>query len=336
MAVEKLGIGKSDDKRLFLRRQPSFSEAGVMADTRRLPPLNALRAFEAAARHLSFTKAAEELHVTPGAISQQVKSLEEYVGTTLFRRMNRALLLTDDAQACLPALREGFDKLAEATNALNASESRNRLAVSAAPSFASKWLVPRLGEFQIQYPEIDVWISADMELVDFIKDGIDVAIRYGSGDYNGLQVERLLTDSVFPVCSPELLTGAEPLTSPDDLSRFTLLHDASPDNDESCPDWTMWLKAAGVAGVDGNRGLRFNQSSLVLEAAISGRGIALAKSTLAADDLAAGRLSKPFDLTLPIDFAYYLVCPRSKATLAKVESFADWMRTLAAAEESKT
>ncbi len=307
-----------------------------MPDSRRLPPLNALRAFEAAARHLSFTKAAEELHVTPGAISQQVKSLEEYVGTTLFRRMNRALLLTDEAQACLPALREGFDKLAEAANSLTASEQRNRLTVSAAPSFASKWLVPRLGDFQIKYPEIDVWISADMELADFMKDGIDLAIRYGSGEYDGLQVERLLTDSVFPVCSPELLTGTHPLKSPEDLSRFTLLHDASPENDESCPDWTMWLKAAGVDGVDGSRGLRFNQSSLVLEAAINGRGVALAKSTLAVDDLAAGRLSKPLDLSLPIDFAYYLVCPRSKATLPKVENFANWVRTLAAAEEAKS
>ncbi len=305
-----------------------------MADTRRLPPLNALRAFEAAARHLSFTKAAEELHVTPGAISQQIKALEEYIGTNLFRRLNRALLLTDEAQACLPSLREGFEKLAEATNLLMAAETRNRLAVGAAPSFASKWLVPRLGEFQQLYPDVDVWISADMELVDFVNDDIDVAIRYGAGEYSGLQVERLLTDSVFPVCSPELLKGPHALKSPGDLKHYTLLHDTSPDNDESCPDWPMWLKAASVKGVDGARGLRFNQSSLVLEAAISGRGVALAKSTLAADDLAAGRLAKPFDLTLPIDFAYYLVCPKSKAALPKVQRFLEWARARAAQDET--
>lgn len=305
-----------------------------MADTRRLPPLNALRAFEVAARHLSFTKAAEELHVTPGAISQQIKALEEYVGANLFRRLNRALLLTDEAQACLPSLREGFEKLAEATNLLMAVETHNRLAVGAAPSFASKWLVPRLGEFQQLYPDVDVWISADMELVDFINDDIDVAIRYGAGEYSGLQVERLLTDSVFPVCSPELLEGPQALKSPGDLTHYTLLHDTSPDNDESCPDWPMWLKAASVKGVDGTRGLRFNQSSLVLEAAMSGRGVALAKSTLAADDLAAGRLAKPFDLTLPIDFAYYLVCPKSKAALPKVQRFLEWARARAAQDET--
>ena len=305
-----------------------------MSQSRRLPPLNALRAFEAAARHLSFTKAAEELHVTPGAISQQIKSLEEFVGTSLFRRLNRALLLTDEAQASLPALREGFERLAEATNHLMASESRNRLTVSAAPSFAAKWLVPRLGSFQRDFPEIDVWISADMELVDFVNDGVDVAIRYGSGDYQGLQSERLLTDTVFPVCSPDFLNGPDALKSPSDLSAVTLLHDSSPDNDESCPDWAMWLKAAGVRGVDGTRGLRFNQSSLVLEAAISGRGVALAKSTLAADDLAAGRLAKPFDLSLPIEFAYYLVSPKAKSALPKVQAFTGWVRQAAADEEA--
>lgn len=299
-----------------------------MAYPRRLPPLNALRAFEAAARHLSFTKAAEELHVTPGAISQQVKSLEEYVGTTLFRRMNRAILLTDEAQACLPALRDGFDRLAEATYVLSAQDSQNRLTVSAAPSFASKWLVPRLGNFQEAFPDIDVWISADMEPVDFTKDGVDIAVRYGSGDYPGLHSQLLLAEAVFPVCSPNLLTGDFPLKVPEDLKNHTLLHDMSPENDESCPDWPMWLKAAGVDGVNDTRGLRFNQSSLSLEAAISGRGVALAKSALAQDDIVANRLAKPFDLTLPVDFAYYLVCPKSTLNLPKVKHFIAWIHGL--------
>lgn len=305
-----------------------------MAYPRRLPPLNALRAFEAAARHLSFTKAADELHVTPGAISQQVKALEEFVGATLFQRMNRALLLTDEAQACLPALREGFDRLAEATYILSAQESQNRLTVSAAPSFAAKWLVPRLGDFQEMHPDLDVWVSADMNPVDFAKDGVDLAIRYGSGNYPNVHVELLLEEHVFPVCSPQLMTGDTPLATPEDLKKHTLLHDASPENDESCPDWAMWLKAAGVGGVNETRGLRFNQSALALEAAISGRGVALAKGALAADDIAAGRLIKPFDLSLSVDFAYYLVCPKSKLTLQKVNQFKDWIRTLAAKSRS--
>ncbi len=303
-----------------------------MTTPRRLPPLNALRAFEAAARHLSFTKAAEELHVTPGAISQQVKALEEYVGVTLFRRLNRALMLTEEAEACLPALHQGFDKLAEATNVLTSSDADTRLTVSAAPSFASKWLVPRLADFQEHYPQHDVWVMADMELTDFIKEGVDVAIRYGGGDYPGLNVEKLLTEEVFPVCSPALLEGPQGLKSPRDLEKHTLLHDSSPDNDESCPDWPMWLKASGIDGIDGTRGLRFNQSSLVLEAALSGHGIALAKSLLAADDLAAGRLVRPFDLKQPIEFAYYIAFPPSKAVLPKVRNFVTWLKTTTQSE----
>ena len=305
-----------------------------MAQSRRLPPLNALRAFEAAARHLSFTKAAEELHVTPGAISQQVKALEEYLGVTLFQRLNRALKLTAEAELSLPVLREGFDKLAEASNLLTASETDNRLTVSAAPSFASKWLVPRLGDYQETHPDQDIWVLADMELTDFVKDSVDIAIRYGSGEYPGLMVERLMTEEVFPVCSPQLMSGDIGLNTPSDLSKHTLLHDNSPDNDESCPDWTMWLKAAGLDQIDGSRGLRFNQSSLVLEAAMGGRGIALAKRALAADDIAAGRLAKPFDLAQPIEFAYYIACPKSKAVLPKVRNFLKWIRARADSERA--
>ncbi len=298
----------------------------TMVTSRRLPPLNALRAFEAAARHLSFTKAAEELHVTPGAISQQVKSLEEYVGTTLFKRLNRSLLLTEEAEACLPALRLGFDKLAEATEALTASKTENRLVVSTAPSFASKWLVPRLGDFQEKFPEIDVWVTAALELADFAKDGIDVAIRYGSGNYPNLVVERLLDESVIPVCSPKLIGEEGKLRTPADLKHYTLIHDVSADLEESHPDWSMWLKAARVEGIDGTRGLRFNQTSLALEAAMNGKGVALTMSSLASQDIENGRLVKPFDLTLPVDFAYFLAYPKSKANLAKVQKFAGWIK----------
>ncbi len=297
-----------------------------------LPPLNALRAFEAAARHLSFTKAAHELSVTPAAVSQQVRSLESHLGVTLFRRRNRSLLLTDAAQACLPFMREGFDRLAEGVDRLRSANTGGVLAVSVAPSFASKWLVPRLGRFSQAHPDIEVWVSSSMELVDFNRDDVDLAIRYGTGRYPGVKVERLLSEYVFPVCSPKLLEGAQPLRTPDDLCNYPLLHDDSPDDDDSCPDWTMWLKAAAVSCVDAARGPRFNQSSLVLEAAASGRGVALAKSALASGDIAEGRLVKPFETTLPIDFAYYMLCPESKLTLPKVATFRAWLIEMARAE----
>lgn len=293
---------------------------------RRTPPLNALRAFEAAARHLSFTKAAEELNVTPGAISQQVKALEDFVGAPVFRRHKRTLLLTDEAQASLPLLRDAFDMLSEAAAGLAANSRIGRLAVSVAPSFAAKWLVPRIDDFHQAHPDIEVWISADMDVVDFAKDDVDLAIRYGGGAYGDLVVERLLREKVVPVCSPSLLIGDAPLKRLEDLSNHTLLHDGSPDNDESCPTWSMWLKAAGVEGVDAARGPRFNQSSLVIEAAVAGKGVALAKSQLALADLEAARLAIPFDMSVPIDFAYYVVYPPAKARDASVQIFTDWLR----------
>lgn len=292
---------------------------------RQLPPLNALRAFEAAARHMSFTKAAEELTVTPAAVSQQIRTLEDHLGVALFRRRNRSLLLTDAAQSFLPSVRDGFERFHDALERLKSANGGGKLTVSVAPSFASKWLVPRLGEFGELHPDIDVWLSSAMGLVDFAKEEVDVAIRYGAGHYPGLEVERLLSECVFPVCSPKLLQNGSKLHEPVDLCDHTLLHDDGPEEDDSCPDWTMWLKAAGVGCVDGVRGPRFNQSSLVLEAAAAGRGVALAKSALAANDMAEGRLVKPFESSMPIDFAYYIVCPKAKAALPKVETFRNWL-----------
>lgn len=296
-----------------------------------LPPLNALKVFEAAARHMSFTKAADELHVTPGAVSQQIKTLEDFIGGRLFRRTKRALLLTDAAQASLPILREAFDKLDEAARILTARGDSRRLTVSVAPSLAAKWLVPRLDRFQEKNPEIEVWISADMEVVDFAVDDVDLAIRYGGGTYPGLEVELLMEESILPVCSPRLLQGERPLRTPGDLAHHPLLHDGSPDQEElSSPNWAMWLKAAGVAGVDSKRGAKFNQSSLVIEAAVAGKGVALAKSTIALADLEAGRLVAPFDLTTPSSFSYYLVHPASKSRSAAVKAFKKWLREEAA------
>lgn len=298
---------------------------------KRLPPLNALRVFEASARHLSFTKAAEELHVTPGAVSQQIKALEDFLQTPVFRREKRALLLTDEAQASLPVLREGFDKLSEASDILAAKADSRRLAISVAPSFASKWLVPRLDSFQDAHPEIDVWVSADMDVVDFAVDDVDLAVRYGAGNYPGLVTDHLMAEKIVPVCAPHLITGDKPLRKPEDLTRHTLLHDSSPDKDEKVPNWPMWLKAAGICHKEGDRGLKFNQSSLVIEAAVAGKGVALAKSALALADLEAGRLVIPFDLTTPTDFAYYIVHPPSKSSSASVKAFASWLKDQAAA-----
>jgi len=299
---------------------------------RRLPPLNALRAFEAAARHLNFSRAADELSVTPGAVSQQIQNLEDYIGAALFKRTPRGLLLTDAAQTALPALREAFDRLAEAASLLTAAVDGRRLTLTAPPSFAAKWLVPRLGRFEQAHPQVDVWLSADMDLVDFAGGDIDLAVRYGAGAYPGLETQRLMQETVIPVTSPETV-AANPLNAPSDLARHVLLHDGSPDADESCPDWQMWLAARGIKGVDGSRGPRFNQSSLVIEAAMAGRGVALAKRALAQDDLDAGRLVAPMAISTNVDFAYYVVHPKAKARLPQVKAFVAWLLAEAATHD---
>ena len=297
-----------------------------MKPLRRLPPLNALRSYEAAARHLSFTKSAGELGVTPAAISHQVKMLEEHISVALFQRVNRQLVLTEAGEACLPGIRTAFQGLAAAIDSISLAGRSGVLSVSVAPSLAGKWLLPRLERFKAMHPDIDVRVSASMQLADFASGEIDVAIRYGAGRYSGLKAELLINEAVVPVCSPKLLEGPQPLRSPADVRFHTLLHDDSPDDDASCPTWEMWLKAAGVDGVDAARGPRFDQSSLVLEAAVLGQGIALAKSTIASDDLAAGRVVKPFELTLPLEFAYYIVCPESKTLMPKVDLFIRWLK----------
>jgi LysR family glycine cleavage system transcriptional activator len=288
-------------------------------------PLTALRAFVVAARHLSFSKAAAELHVTPAAISQQIRQLEEQLGRQLFRRDGRQMLLTDAGQACLPGLSEGFARLVEAMAVLQEAGEGRVLTVSVAPSFAAKWLLPRIDAFTEAHPGIDVRLSASMALVDFAAEDVDCAIRYGAGRYPGLVVLKLLNESVLPVAAPDLLAREGVPHGPGDLARFTLLHDVSADRDASCPDWGMWLKAAGVRGLDARRGPHFDQSSLVLEAAVLGRGVALAKARLAEGDLKAGRLVRLFDVARPIGFAYYLVCPPARLALPRVKAFRDWL-----------
>ncbi len=294
---------------------------------RHLPPLNSLRAFEAAARHLSLKKAAEELHVTPAAISHQVRALEEYCGAQLFHRLARALRLTEAGQAALPLLREGFDKLVEAAEAMKAEERAGILTVSVAPSFGAKWLIPRLDRFHAAHPEFDVRIDATDALVNFAGDGVDVALRYGRGTYRNLRSECLMPEVAFPVCSPRLLEREAPLSQPEDLRHHTLLHVQWRTEDDAAPSWRMWLRAAGVEGVDVERGPRFSVQGMALEAAIEGQGVALAGAALVEGDLKARRLVRPFppSLSQATAFCYYLVYPEAKAGDPKVMAFRDWV-----------
>jgi LysR family glycine cleavage system transcriptional activator len=290
-----------------------------MAD--RLPPLTAIRYFEAAARHLSFTKAAEELHVTHSAISHQIKALEEWLGVPLFRRMNRAVMLTDAGQAYVRPVREAFERLGEASRILRAREQGGTLTVSVMPSFAAKWLVPRLGGFRAAHPEIDVRISASEKLVDFNREDVDVAIRFGRGQWPGLRSELLMADELFPVCSPKLLEGPLPLREPADLIRHTLLHDY--DWRENV--WIRWLADAGVKVESLHHALSFNHSNLMLQAAVDGLGVALTLAPLAGDDLAAGRLVRPFATVLNTGHGHFLVMPEASAERPKVAAFRNWI-----------
>lgn len=295
---------------------------------RRLPPLKALPDFEAAARHLSFTKAAEELHVTHGAVSRQVKALEEALGVRLFRRMNRALRLTDEGQAYLGTVRDLLERLAEATERLRAREDKGGLTVSTTYSFTAKWMVSRLARFRERHPEIDVRLQAHDQVVDFARDPVDIAIRYGRGRYPGLAADRLVGDDYVAVCSPALLKGKHPLRKPADLRHHALLHE-----DGTEIDWRMWLMAAGVDGVDFSRGPSYSHSNLVLQAAINGEGVALGRTALIAEDLAAGRLVKPFDFQLKAALAYYVVYPPRALERPKVRAFRDWLLAEAARDK---
>jgi LysR family glycine cleavage system transcriptional activator len=292
---------------------------------RRLPPLTGLKSFEAAARHLSFTRAAEELHVTQTAISHQIKALEDRLGVQLFRRLPRGLLLTEEAQRYLPAVRDAFDLIAAATDRLVTVSASGTLTVSVLPSFASKWLVPRLGRFRVACPDIDLRISTSSHLVDFSREDVDVGIRMGRGVYPGLRVDWLFGESLVPVCSPELLAGPQPLRRPDDLRHHALLHE------DDYAGWELWLELAGVESIPVQRGPIFTDGAMVVQAAADGQGVALARRQLAAGDLAAGRLVQPFDVSIPQDLAYYLVCPEAGAERPKVRRFRDWLLGEAAA-----
>ncbi|MBU8873100.1 transcriptional regulator GcvA [Reyranella sp. MMS21-HV4-11] len=290
---------------------------------RSLPPLNGLRAFEAAARHMSFTDAAEELSVTQAAISHQVRGLEQRLGLKLFVRRNRSLLLSEAGQAYLPAVRSAFDQLNEATEKLLQKDKGGHLTVTTTASFAMKWLVPRLGGFQRANNEIDVRISTGTGLVDFSREDVDIGIRYGRGQWPNLMAERLVAEDVMPVCAPSLLKGPNGLKKPADLKRFTLLHIGNfPD------DWQVWLTAAGVKGVDASRGVSFDFALAAYQAAMDGLGVALGRNPLVEPDLKAGRLVVPFEFKRSSDFAYYLVYPPEAIRRRKIKAFRDWVVSL--------
>ncbi|WP_323036991.1 transcriptional regulator GcvA [Pararhodobacter sp.] len=297
---------------------------------RRLPPLKSLQAFEAAARWLSFSKAADELFVTPAAISQQIKQLEVFLGTPLFRRMTRAVQLTDEAKTVLPLVTDGFDKLAEAVERLAREEETGLLTVSSAPTFAIKWLVQHLTDFSSRYPDIDVRLDASLEMRDFDRDGIDVSIRLGLGDYPGLHVARIFGEEVSPVCSPMLLEGDRPLNTLDNLKDHRLLHVDWGKLTAYSPTWEIWAKAAGLEDLDVARGPQFSVETMAIEAAINGKGVALVSHSAVASDLRTGRLIKPFDLAVKTDMAYWLVCPHTHLRRAKVRAFCEWLLETAA------
>jgi LysR family glycine cleavage system transcriptional activator len=291
----------------------------------RLPSLNGLRAFEAAARHLSFTQAASELNVTQTAISHQIRRLEDELGIRLFVRKNRALALTPEAREYLPGIRAAFNDLRLATDRLLRKDDGNVLTISTLASLAAKWLLPRLSAFQEAHPEIDVRITTSTGLVDFKNGDVDAAIRYGRGHWPGVRSEWLMADEMFPVCSPALLMGKRPLRSPEDLKDHVLLH-----NTNNGDDWRLWLTAAGLpADISKLPGITFDLILMTVQAAIDGMGIAMGRTTYVKDDIAKGRLVVPFDITLPADAGFYIVSPEGVADSTKLRAFRQWLITSA-------
>lgn len=287
-----------------------------------LPPLSALRAFEVAARHMSFTKAAAELSVSQTAVSHHVRTLEEFLGVSLFARLPRRVELTAAGEAWAKAASEGFGKLYEANRTLRKAKrpARPSVSVTIVPSFASRWLVPRLGRFMEQHPNVDVRISPSSELVDLDASGMDLGVRYGPASYPGVWSEPLYEDSWVVVCSPEL-RGLKALRTPHDLARFVLLRDDEPQG------WHNWLRARGVASDAAERGLVMDDSSMVVEAAVQGQGVGFARLSLAFDDLSRGRLIRPFPRVKPLPTGkhYRVAVPRSPAPRPEVAAFRAWL-----------
>jgi LysR family glycine cleavage system transcriptional activator len=290
---------------------------------RRLPPLNALKVFEAAARSESFTRAAEELCVTPGAVSHQVKGLEATLGIKLFNRERQRLVITEAGREYLAVVRDALDRIAVGTERLVQHQSSGALIVSTSPDFAAKWLVCRLGRFAESHPGIDLRVSATMQHVDFTREEVDIAVRHGDGNWAGLDVVRLCSEQLFPVCSPKLASGHDRITKASDLLRFPLLH---------LGDWTTWSRWFDAEGVTDPvaRGPALNRASMLIDAAVDGQGVALARTALAALDLINGRLVRPIDVSLTMSKTYWVVCPKVTSSVPKITAFRDWLLAEAA------
>ena len=293
---------------------------------RMLPGLASLRTFEAAGRHLSFTKAAAELRVTPAAVSHQIREFEDQLGARLFSRTSRSMRLTHAGEILHAAVADAIDGIARAVARLKKTDGKPQLKVTTSPSIAAKWLVPRLDRFLSLVPDADVRMEVSQLALDFVRDEVDIAIRFGDGNYPGLKIDRLFDETIFPVCSPQLLKGKKPLKAPRDLLQHNLIHVDWEAQGATWPNWRMWMLAAGIRDFDDRRGLHFSQTSLALQAAIDGHGVALSESTLVADDLAAGRLVQPFRVTIkgPPRFAYYVISPAETADEPMVRTFREW------------
>ena len=296
---------------------------------RSLPPLNALRAFDAAARHRSFTRAAEELCVTQGAVSHQVKGLETELGLQLFKRERSGLVITDAGRVYHAVVRDVFDWLELGTDRLLQRQRSGTITVSTSPDFAAKWLVARLGRFAEAYPEIELKLSATMHHVDFAREDVDLAIRHGDGNWPGLNAVNLTAEELFPVCSPAIMTSRGGIHESGDVLRFPLLH-----LDDRF-DWSRWLEAAGAPSEGLLHGPILTHASMVIDAAIDGQGIALARTMLAANDLIARRLVRPFRTALPLKNTYWMVCPKATRALPKIVAFRDWLLTEVAADRQR-
>src|ERR1700756_3271849 len=292
----------------------------------RLPPLNALKTFEAAARHESFTRAALELCVTQGAVSHQVKALEAELAIKLFNRERQRLIITEAGRDYLAVVRDALDRIAAGTERLLQRQSTGVLTVSTSPDFAAKWLVHRLGHFAEANTGIDLRVSATLHHVDFAREEVDLAVRHGDGNWPGLDPVQLSSEQLFAVCSPKLLSSRRKLGKPADILKLPLIH---LDNRE---DWKKWLRAVGANDADVSHGPVLNRVSMVIDAAIDGQGVALARTTLAAWDLINGRLVRPFPGSLPLSKTYWILCPKATSNLPKIVTFRNWLLAEAAAD----
>ena len=306
-----------------------------MQNSHRLPSLNALRAFEAVARRLSFARAAEELFVTKAAVAQQVRLLEDEIGAPLVERSGRGLRLTESGAAGAAALADGFAMLARGARAMREARGRGFLVINSSASFAATWLVGRIGKFKARHPEIDVLVDANPIEDTLDRGAVDALIRWGAGDFPGLATTRLFKEEVFPVCAPEVAAGAvcapgvvsgeHPLREPRDLVHHTLLHLEWNPNHSTWPSWADWLKAAGAGEIEATRGVYFNQMSMAISAAAQGQGVALTSFAIAADDLASGRLVAPFEVSMRTPFGYYFLCRPADADTPRIKALRDFL-----------